>query len=345
MRAAVITAYDQPVQVQDIPLPEPGDGQVLVKIEASGLCHTDIHAAHADWPLPPPLPFVPGHEGVGVVEALGAGVTNLSKGDRVAVPWLGWACGNCEYCTSGWETYCPEARYTGYFVNGCHAEYAVASADFVARVPDGVDVADAAPLTCAGVTTFKAVKVSGAGPGDLVAVFGIGGLGHLALQYAQLAGATVVAVDRQDNRLALAEKLGVSRSVNSSREDPAAALQALGGANVAIVTSSGMAPYQQALASLRRRGTLVAVGAPKDNLLPLPIFQTIVMGWNIVPSMVGTSVELGEVLGIHAAGHTTVVREVRPLSEVNQAIADVEAGRVEGRVVFDVGSRPKGDNA
>jgi alcohol dehydrogenase, propanol-preferring len=338
MRAAVATAYDQPIEVKEVPVPEPGDGQVLVKIEASGLCHTDVHAAHGDWPLPPPLPFVPGHEGVGIVEALGAGVTNLSKSDRVAIPWLGWACGNCEYCTSGWETYCPKARYTGYFVNGCHAEYAIASADFVARVPDGVDVLDAAPLTCAGVTTFKAVKVSRAHSGDLVAVFGIGGLGHLALQYAHLAGATVVAVDRQENRLALAGKLGAARSVDSSSEDPVAAIQALGGASVAIVTSSGIESYEQALGSLRRRGTLLAVGAPKDNVMPLPIFQTIVMGWNIIPSMVGTRAELGEVLAIHAAGRTTVVREVRPLTEVNQAIADVEAGKVEGRLVFDVQS-------
>jgi alcohol dehydrogenase, propanol-preferring len=336
MRAAVVTAYDQPLQIQEVPRPEPGDGQVLVEIEASGLCHTDVHAAHADWPFPPPLPLVPGHEGVGTVEALGAGVTNLKKGDRVAIPWLGWACGNCEYCTSGWETYCPEARYTGYFVNGCHADYAVASADFVARVPDGVDAFDAAPLTCAGVTAFKAVKVSGARSGDLVAVFGIGGLGHLALQYANLAGATVVAVDRQDNRLALADKLGAARKVNSSKEDPATAIQRFGGASAAIVTSCGIESYQQALGSLRRRGTLVVIGAPKDNFLPLPIFQTILMGWNIIPSMVGTRSELAEVLALHSAGSTTVVRDTRPLAEVKHAIADVEAGRVEGRVVFAV---------
>jgi len=338
MRAAVVTAYDQPVQVQEVPVPVPGDGQVLVKIEASGLCHTDIHAAHGDWPLPPPLPLVPGHEGVGIVEALGAGVTNMKKGQRVAIPWLGWACGDCEHCRSGWETYCPQGRYTGYFTSGCHAEYALASAGFVARVPDGVDVLDAAPLTCAGVTTFKAVKVSGAQPGDLVAVFGVGGLGHLAVQYAQLAGATVVAIDRQDNRLELAEKLGAARIINSASEEPAAAVQALGGARVVIVTSSGLDSYQQALGSLKRRGTLVAVGAPKDNVLQLPIFQTIVMGWNIIPSMVGTRVELAEVLALHAAGRTTVVRETRPLTEVNQAMADVEAGRVEGRLVLDVQS-------
>lgn len=338
MRAAVVTAYDQPLQIQEVPVPEPEDGQVLVKIEASGLCHTDIHAAHGDWVLQPPLPLVPGHEGVGVVERLGRGVTNLKEGDRVCIPWLGWACGTCECCTSGWEPHCPQGRYTGYFVNGCHADYAVASADFVARVPKGVDIFDAAPLSCAGVTTFKAVKVSGARPGDLVAVFGIGGLGHLAVQYARLAGATVVAVDRQDSRLALAEKLGASHTVNSANEDPTAAVQALGGANAAIVTSSAMASYQQALGALKRRGTLVAVGVPKGNDFPLPILQTLVMGWHIVPSAVGTRAELAEVLDLHAAGKTTVVRETRPLSEINEAMADVEAGKMDARLVFDVRS-------
>jgi alcohol dehydrogenase, propanol-preferring len=338
MRAAVITAYDQPLQIQEVPVPDPGEGEVLVKIEASGLCHTDIHAAHGDWVILPPLPLVPGHEGVGVVERLGPGVTNRKEGDRVSIPWLGWACGACECCTSGWEPHCPQGRYTGYFVNGCHADYTVASADFVVRVPDGIDIFDAAPLTCAGVTTFKAVKVSGARPDDLVAIFGIGGLGHLAVQYARLAGATVVAVDRQGSRLALAEKLGASYTVNSAQEDAAAALQAMGGASVAIVTSSGMESYQQALHSLKRRGTLVAVGVPKGNDFALPIIQTLVMGWHIVPSAVGTRAELAEVLDLHAAGRTTVVRETRPLSEINEAMADVGAGKMEARVVFDVRS-------
>ncbi|HTT91440.1 MAG TPA: zinc-dependent alcohol dehydrogenase [Acidimicrobiales bacterium] len=338
MRAAVVTAFDQPLQLQEVPVPTPEDGQVLVKIEASGLCHTDIHAAHGDWPIPPPLPLVPGHEGVGLVEALGPGVTNLKEGDRVSIPWLGWACGTCECCTSGWEPHCPQGRYTGYFVNGCHADYAVASADFVVPVPGGVDIFDAAALTCAGITTFKAVKVSGAGHGDLVAIFGIGGLGHLAVQYARLAGAEVVAVDRQDSRLALAEKLGATHTVNSANEGPGAAVQELGGASAAIVTSSGMDSYSQALGALKRRGTLVAVGVPKENDFPLPILQTLIMGWHIVPSAVGTRAELAEVLDLQAAGRTTVVRETRPLNDINQAIADVEAGKMDARVVFDVRS-------
>jgi propanol-preferring alcohol dehydrogenase len=338
MRAAVITAYDQPVQVQDIPVPEPGDGQVLVKIEASGLCHTDIHALHGDWPVKPQLPLIPGHEGVGVVERLGAGVTDLQEGNRVAVPWLGWACGACELCVSGRETLCPRARYTGFIVNGCFAEYAVAEAAFVGRVPATVDPFDAAPLACAGVTTYKAVKASGARPSDLVAVFGIGGLGHLAVQYAQVAGATVVAVDRRDARLTLAEKLGATYTVNSTEQNPAEAVQALGGADVAIVTASATEPYQQAFGSLRRGGTIVALGAPKDNTMHLPIFQTIVQEIRVIGSFVGTRADLAETFELQASGRTTVVRETRPLEQVNEAMTEVEQGKVEARLVFDLRS-------
>ena len=188
MKAAVVHSFTEPLRFEEVETPVPGEGEVLVRIEASGLCHTDIHAAHGDWPVKPTPPFVPGHEGVGIVEQLGAGVTQVALGDRVAVPWLGYACGSCDYCVSGWETLCTQQRNTGYSVDGGFAEFVKASADFVVRVPDGVDPLDAAPLTCAGVTTYKAVKVSGARSSDLVAVFGIGGLGHLAVQYARIAG-------------------------------------------------------------------------------------------------------------------------------------------------------------
>src|SRR3984885_12959496 len=199
-RAAVVHDFASPLTVEQVPMPELLPGQVRVKVEACGLCHTDIHAAHGDWPVKPSPPFIPGHEGVGVVERVGRGVKGLTEGDRVAVPWLGWACGACELCASGWETLCPNARYTGYTVNGGFADYVVADASFAGRVPDAVDPLDAAPLSCAGVTTYKAVKVSGARSSDLVAVFGIGGLGHLAVQYARIAGATVAAVDLIDTK-------------------------------------------------------------------------------------------------------------------------------------------------
>ena len=265
MRAAVVHEFHQPLVLEDRPTPHPGPGQVLVAVEASGLCHTDIHAAHGDWPVKPTPPFVPGHEGVGIVAEAGPGVDRVAVGDRVAVPWLGWACGACEWCASGWETLCPNQRNTGYSVDGGFADYVVADAAFVGRVPEGIDPLDAAPLTCAGVTTYKAVKVAGTRPSDLVAVYGIGGLGHLALQYAQIAGGTVVAVDVVDHKLQVAKELGAAHTVNGHQEDPAEVIQRLGGADQAIVLAPTPTACEQAFRSLRRGGRLVFVGLPKDN--------------------------------------------------------------------------------
>jgi propanol-preferring alcohol dehydrogenase len=208
MKAAVVTSFTRPIEMQELPTPRPGLGQVLVRIEASGLCHTDIHAARGDWPVKPTPPFTPGHEGVGVVEAIGAGVTERQVGDRVAIAWLGHACGACSYCVSGWETLCEQQQNSGYSVNGAFAEYAVADARYVVPVPDAVSSLDAAPLTCAGVTTYKAVKMARITPTERVAVFGIGGLGHLAVQYARIVGGTVIGVDVEPAKLDLATTLG-----------------------------------------------------------------------------------------------------------------------------------------
>jgi alcohol dehydrogenase, propanol-preferring len=334
MRAAVVHSFAEPLRLEEVKTPLPGRGEVLVQIEASGLCHTDIHAAHGDWPVKPSPPFVPGHEGVGIVVELGPGVTEVALGDRVAVPWLGYACGTCEHCVSGWETLCTEQRNTGYSVDGGFAEFVKASAKFVVSVPEGVDPLDAAPLTCAGVTTYKAVKVSGARSSDLVAVFGIGGLGHLAVQYARIAGARVVAVDLQDDKLALARDLGAEFTVNASAEDPAAAIQALGGADAAIALAVAPKAFSDAYGSLKRGGTLVFVGLPAENRVELPIFETVLNGLTIVGSIVGTRNDLREVFELHAAGLTRVIREERPLDDVNAAIADVESGHVPARIVF-----------
>jgi alcohol dehydrogenase, propanol-preferring len=334
MHAAVVESFDRPLRYAEVEVPVPGAGEVLVRIEASGLCHTDIHAAHGDWPVKPSPPFIPGHEGVGRVETLGAGVTEVAVGDRVAMPWLGYACGACDYCVSGWETLCLQQRNTGYSIDGGFAEFVKASARFVVRVPDGVDPLDAAPLTCAGVTTYKAVKVSGARSSDLVAVFGVGGLGHMAVQYARIAGARVVAVDLQPDKLELARELGAEFTVNASAEDPAAAIQALGGADAAIALAVAPQAFRDAYGSLRRGGRLVFVGLPADNEVTIPIFETVLNGITIVGSIVGTRTDLREVFELHAAGRTRVIRETRPLAEVNQAIEDVEHGRVPARVVF-----------
>jgi alcohol dehydrogenase, propanol-preferring len=334
MRAAVVTGFDQPLEVKEVPTPEPAAGQVLVRIEASGLCHTDIHAARGDWPVKPAPPFIPGHEGVGIVERLGADVTAHAVGDRVAIPWLGHACGTCEYCVTGWETLCESQLNTGYAVDGGHAEFAVADARYVVAVPAGIDPAEAAPLTCAGVTTYKAVKVGGVTPGDRVAIFGIGGLGHLAQQYAQIFGGETIAVDVTEEKLALAKSLGAAHVVNAATTDPVAAIEALGGADVAVVLAADPRVIEQAHASLRRGGRLVLVSLPKDNAMSLPIFQTVLKGIRVIGSIVGTRADLAEVFRLHAAGRTQVLYEARRLDDINASIEDVLASRVPARLVL-----------
>jgi alcohol dehydrogenase, propanol-preferring len=333
-RAAVVHEFTQPLSVEQVEQRPLRPGQIRVQIEASGLCHTDIHAAHGDWPVKPSPPFVPGHEGVGIVEELGPGVVEVGVGDRVALPWLGYACGTCDYCVSGWETLCLEQKNMGYSIDGGFGEYATAYARYVVKVPDGVDPFDAAPLTCAGVTTYKAIKVAGTRSSDLVAVFGVGGLGHMAIQYARIAGGRVIAVDLHDEKLDLARGLGAEFTVNAAKEDPAAAIQELGGADQAIALAVSPKSFEQAYRSLRRGGTLVFVALPAENEMTLPIFETVLNGITVVGSIVGTRTDLREVFELHAAGKTVVTREVRPLAEVNEAMADVEAGRVAARVVF-----------
>lgn len=334
MKAAVVTGFDRPLEIVERPVAVPGDDQVLVRIEATGLCHTDIHAARGDWPVKPVPPFVPGHEGVGVVEQLGSAVTGLAVGDRVAVPWLGYACGRCGYCVDGRETLCESQRNTGYTVDGAHAEYAVAHAAHVVPVPDGVTSLDAAPLTCAGVTTYKAVKVSGLRPTERAAIFGIGGLGHLALQYARIFGAETIAVDVTKPKLALAAELGADHTVNAAETDPVAAIRELGGADVAIVLAATPTVLEQAHASLRRGGRLVLVSLPKDNVMRLPVFETVLGGISVIGSIVGTRADLAEVFRLHAEGRTRVEVEVRKLDEINEAMADLLDGTVTARVVF-----------
>jgi len=335
VKAAVVTQFGSPLQVLDVPVPRPGAGQVLVRMETSGLCHTDIHAAHGDWPVTPTPPFVPGHEGIGVIEELGADVTVRSIGQRVAIAWLGSACGECRHCIGGWETLCEQQVNSGYSVDGTFAEYAVVAAAFATPVPDAVSSLDAAPLTCAGVTTYKAVQVARVAPAETVAVFGIGGLGHLALQYARIAGAFVIAVDVQDDKLAMARELGADEVVNARTSDPVEAIQALGGADVTIALAASPRSFDQAYRSLRRGGRMVCVALPADDgTMSLPIFDTVLSGKSVIGSIVGTRNDLADVFALHAAGRTRVITVDRKLDEVNEAMADVLAGHVPARVVF-----------
>ncbi|MFC4060624.1 zinc-dependent alcohol dehydrogenase [Planomonospora corallina] len=336
MRAAIVTAFDKPIEIREVPIPEPAPHQVLVRIEASGLCHTDIHAARGEWPVKPTPPFTPGHEGVGVIERLGSAVRGRSVGERVAIPWLGYACGTCEYCVSGRETLCESQLNSGYSIDGGHAEYAVAAADYVVTVPDGVSPVEAAPLTCAGVTTYKAVKVSGLRPTERAAIFGIGGLGHLAQQYAQIFGGETIAVDVTEEKLQLAKELGAAHVVNAAQVDPVEQIRALGGADVAVVLAAHPTVLEQAHASLRRGGRLVLVSLPKDNGMNLPIFETVLGGISVIGSIVGTRADLAEVFRLHAAGRTKVICETRTLDQINEAVDEVLGGRVPARLVFEI---------
>ncbi|CAL9351165.1 Alcohol dehydrogenase [Streptomyces sp. enrichment culture] len=336
MRAAVVRTLGAPLVIEDRPDPRPGPAQVSIRVEASGLCHTDIHAARGDWPVKPDPPFVPGHEGVGIVERLGDDVTHLSVGQRVAVPWLGWACGRCEHCLSGWETLCERQKNTGYGVDGGHAEMMLAHADFAQPVPDGIDPREAAPLTCAGVTTYKAVKVAGVGPTDLVAVSGIGGLGHLAVQYAKIAGATVAAIDVTDDKLSLAGELGADILIDARKEDPAEVLRRHGGAHAAIALAVDDRATEALQRGLRRGGKLVLVSLPAGGALRVPVFDTVLNGTSVIGSIVGTRQDLAEVFALHAAGRTKVIYETRPLEAVNDCIQEILGGHVRARVVFEM---------
>lgn len=335
MKAAVVYEANRPLILEDRLEPVAGPRDVVVKVEACGLCHTDIAVARGDWPVKPRLPLVLGHEVVGRIETLGAGVSHLRIGDRVAVPWLGWACGRCRYCLSGSEALCPERRNTGFDTDGGFAEYIRVAADFVVQVPRSIDPLDAACLTCAGLSAYKAVKTSGARSANLTAVFGIGGLGHMALQYARIAGAAVVAVDTVEDKLTMAKDLGAGCTVNAAETDAGAAIQDLGGADQAIIAAGSATAVEQGLASLRPGGTLVLLSVPADNTLHVPIYETISHGITVIGSIGGSRVDLAEVFALHAHGHTRAVYQARRLAQVNQAIAEVEAHKAPARLVFE----------
>ena len=335
MKAAVVPELGAPLEIRDVPTPKPGPGQVLVRMIACGVCHTDIHAARGDWPIKPHAPFIPGHEGVGIVEDVGEGCTLRELGDRVAIAWLGSACGHCSYCVSGWETLCEAQQNSGYSVDGAYAEYAVADERYVVPVPAGVSAVDAAPLTCAGVTTFKAVKVAQIEPAEKVAIFGIGGLGHLAIQYARLQGAEIFAVDINEDKLAVAEAAGADRLINAATHDAATTIEALGGADVAIVLAASPDAFEQAFRSLRRGGRLICVGLPAGGTLHIPIFDLVLKGITVRGSIVGTRQDLAEVFELHAEGRTKVHSETRKLEEINEIFADILASRVPARVVLE----------
>lgn len=339
MQAAVVEKFGEPLVVREVPVPSPGAGQVLVEIFASGVCHTDLHAADGDWPVKPTLPFTPGHEGAGTVVELGPGVTHLKVGDRVGIAWLHSACGHCKFCLSGWETLCLEQKNSGYSVNGSFAQYALAQADYVGRIPDNLSLVDAAPILCAGVTTYKGLKETETRPGEWVVVSGIGGLGHVAIQYARAMGLRVAAVDLGPEKMALGRKLGAEIAVDAKTQDPAAEIQKqIGGAQGVLVTAVSTIAFKQAMGMLRRGGTCVLNGLPPGEF-PISIFDVVLNRYTIRGSIVGTRVDLEEALMFAAEGKVKATIETQPLASINDVFARLKSGQVNGRIVLEIGEQ------
>jgi propanol-preferring alcohol dehydrogenase len=336
MKAAVVRAFGQPLVIEDVPVPVPGRGEILVKVKACGVCHTDLHAASGDWPVKPQPPFIPGHEAAGVVAALGPDVTGFRIGDAVGVAWLHDACLACEYCETGWETLCEHQHNTGYSVNGGFAEYVVASAAFAARLPANVDFAAIAPILCAGVTTYKGLKETDTRPGEWVLISGVGGLGQVAIQYAKAMGLKVVALDIAEDKLKLARDSGAEHAVNALSADAVArVLQATGGgAHGILVTAVSTAAFAQALKMVRRKGTISLVGLPPGEF-PTPIFDVVLKRITVRGSIVGTRRDLDEAIAFAAEGKVRAEITKAPLADINAIFERMKAGKIDGRMVLD----------
>jgi propanol-preferring alcohol dehydrogenase len=340
MQAAFVTAFGKPLEIRDVPIPTPGPGQILVKTEACGVCHTDLHAAKGDWPAKPTPPFTPGHEGIGTVVALGVGVTAVKLGERVGVPWLYSACGHCEHCLSAWETVCADAEYGGYTQNGGFAEYILADPNYVAHIPAGLEPHEAAPLICAGITTYKGLKVTDARPGEWVVISGAGGLGHLAIQYAKAMGLKVCAVDIDADKLVLAKTLGADLTVNALDDDAIEQVRkgTDDGAHGVLITAPSLAAFQQGVAMTRKRGTCALVGLPAGEF-PVPLFDVVANCITIRGSFVGTRADMAEALAFAADGKVKADIELQPLSAINDVFDRMEHGKIAARIVLDFSGR------
>ncbi|MFT6900308.1 MAG: propanol-preferring alcohol dehydrogenase [Colwellia sp.] len=334
MKAAVIHQFKEKLEIKQLDKPTISSKEVLVKIHACGVCHTDLHACHGDWPVKPKMPLVPGHEGVGEIVEVGEQVTHLKLGDRVGIPWLYSACGYCDYCLTGDENLCLSQQNAGYSVDGSYAEYCKADASYVVKIPDGINYVDAAPLFCAGVTTYKALKVSTAKPGEWVAIFGIGGLGHLAVQYAVAMGLNVIAIDTGTDKLTLAKDLGAAICLDFKCDDVVAQVLAkTGGVHASICTAVSKSGFEQSYNVIRRGGKCVLVGLPAEDM-PLPIFDTVLNGVSVVGSIVGTRKDLIECLDFAARGKVKAITIEKSLEDINDIFDEMVKGEIVGRVVM-----------
>lgn len=337
MKAAVLHEFKTPLVLEEVSQPQIRPDEVLIEIEACGVCHSDLHVADGDWVQLAGIvkkPLILGHEIAGRVVERGAEVRSLSVGDRVGVPWIHRTCGVCEFCCEGNENLCMKQQITGVTVDGGYAEYVTAPATHALPIPDGVSSIEAAPLFCAGVTVYRALNQSGIVSGQRLAVFGIGGLGHLAVQIGKALGAEIIAIDVAEEKLALAKSLGAAHTMDAASPDTIKRLRALGGVHTAIVTSAAKSAYDMAFYSLRPTGTLLVVGLPAENICFPPILMA--SGEvRIRASAVGTRQDVREVLSMAAAGKLRCQTAKRPLHEVNAVFEELRRGKISGRVVLE----------
>lgn len=336
MKAAVVREFGKPLTIEEMPVKRPGKNEVLVKIIASGVCHTDLHAAEGDWPVKPKLPLIPGHEGLGFVAAVGEDVSYIKEGDIVGVPWLYSACGYCEHCMTGWETLCERQQNGGYSVDGGYAEYVITDARYVGHLPSGINFTEMAPILCAGVTVYKGLKETEVKPGEWVAISGIGGLGHVAVQYAKAMGMHVAAVDIADDKLALAKKLGADIIINAKQNDPGTFLKKeIGGMHGVLITAPSTIAFKQGLSMLRRKGTIALNGLPPGSF-ELPIFETVLNRHTIRGSIVGTRKDLQEALNFAVEGKVKATVHTAKLEDINEVFDNMRKGEIEGRMVLEI---------
>lgn len=333
MKAAVVTK-DHRVAVVEKTLRALEHGEARLKMECCGVCHTDLHVKNGDFGDTTGITL--GHEGIGIVEEVGPGVTSLKPGDRASVAWFYQGCGHCEYCNSGNETLCRAVKNAGYSVDGGMAEACIVVADYAVKVPDGLDPAAASSVTCAGVTTYKAVKVSGIRPGKWIAIYGLGGLGNLALQYAKnVFNAKVIAVDINDDQLAFASEMGADMVINSRNEDAAKVIQErTGGAHAAVVTAVAKSAFNSAVDAMRAGGRIVAVGLPPESM-SLNIPRLVLDGIEVVGSLVGTREDLAEAFQFAAEDKVVPKVQRRQIEEINEILQEMEEGKIRGRMVID----------
>lgn len=337
-KSLVIAHHKEELRVEQVKTPRPSEGQVLVKVSACGVCHTDVHAVDGDWDLPTILPLTPGHEGVGTVVAVGHGVDHLEIGDRVGIAWLHSSCGACEYCTTGRETHCSDQENSGYTVQGCFAEYTLADANFVVKIPDDLNDFEAAPILCAGVTTYTGIKNTGVRAGQFLTIIGAaGGLGHLAVQYATAMGIRVLGIDVGQEKLEFIQKLGADFAVDGSSPDAVEQVQKLtgGGSHGVLCLAASMGAIQSAVRLVRRNGTVVLVGLPPGQL-PIDVSDMVMRGLTLKGSLVGTRDDLREALDFAARRKVRSEIEVCDASDINTIFTKLRKGQVKGRIVIDL---------